>query len=85
MKTKKPVAISEPNVKVQESVLSAENVRIALMSEFCELWDCDRVDLRPLWTHDDCTRYRLNGWKDGQCVLSRFVKVWMDNGLKYSI
>ncbi len=81
-----------PEVEVVTAPVNALNdkaVKYALLAEFPELWECHKVDLRPLWTRNGVSHYRLNGWSRGDgdgIIFSRFVKAWMEeSGVQYEI
>lgn len=64
-----------------------ETVKSLLRLEFPELWDCDKVHVRFLWTDaSEVTRYRVNGWNKEKVTFSAYVQVWTDKkGVQYKI
>jgi len=74
----------EQKVQDTEMKVQVEELKFALLLEFPELKECDKVDLIPLWTNK-ITRYRLNGWSKNHIVFTRYIRAWVDGGLKYEI
>lgn len=76
---------STPKTDIDHAAL-----QFALCGEFPKLAECDRVDMKPLWSLDDNKMcYRVNGWTRGKgetITFSRFVIAWQgEKGIQYQV